>query len=262
MEEQEQQQQQEQEPVTSQPAKEEPVQFPPKAAEADPPGYAPAGTPVGLEYLAQLDKLFVHQKVERNDLASTKFNIMDTSQKPAFEAAESSSFISRLCCFGFRGFTYRVTDTTGQEVFKVRREFSCCKGCPWGCCDCCNYMASVSDRSGQVLGYVSTRCFVCAPGFHLYDAQMNVTDDVRLPCFPYQSACCTGDVVYPVIALGTDSQIATVTKTRCSVKKSTFSNADNYTVVFPQSLDPAKKAVILGAVLVANIMIFENQPSF
>jgi hypothetical protein len=42
-----------------------------------------------------------------------------------------------------------------QEVFRVRREFDCDKGCyccPW---ESCRYYATFEDRNGTVLGYVS-----------------------------------------------------------------------------------------------------------
>ncbi|XP_076434998.1 phospholipid scramblase 2-like [Babylonia areolata] len=252
------------EPVVAQPATVYGVSVQQQGMQPPPSGPI-QGCPPGLEYLAQVDQVLVHQEVEALEAitgieTANRFRILNSAGQQIYFAGEDSSFFERICCTVLRGFVFNVTDNNGQVVMRVRRKFECCKGCSCCmCCTSCNYFASIEDKNGQVLGHISTLPWCCSPIFAIYDENQTVIAEIRLGCCPIQNMCCTADLDFPVVDVSNESQLATIKKTWQGVMKSLFTKADNFSVVFPTNLDVKKKALLIGSVFVVDMMVFEQQ---
>jgi len=225
--------------------------------------YSTTGCPPGLEYLTQLESVNVEQSVDILEIITgfdvqNRFKINNNLNQRVYFAQESSSTLMRLCCGPNRGFTYRVTDNNQLEVFRVVRPFECGKGCY--CCpmESCRYFATVEDKNGVCLGHISNLQFCMSPTFGLYDANRELICEIRGPCCPIQNVCCKDDIDFPVIELSSGSQNGTISKVWGGFLKEMYTKADNYRVTFPVDLDVKKKAVMISAALIMDMMIFER----
>ena len=69
---------------------------------------------------------------------------------------------------------------------------------------------------------------------------------------------CTSDIKFPVYPTSGDTPIGSVTKHYAGFVKELFTNADNFSITFPQDLDVKMKGVLLGACLLIDMMFFER----
>ncbi|XP_070184509.1 phospholipid scramblase 1-like [Littorina saxatilis] len=231
---------------------------------AMPPPPPVPGCPPGLEYLAQLDQVMVEQEVHMLEVLTgfevkNKFRIMNSQNQQVYYAAEESGTLMRICCGPSRGFVYHITDNFNQEVLRVRRDFRCCTGCTCCGCESCRYYAVIEDRNGETLGYVSNLVFCCKPLFGIFDTKQELVAQIRGPCCPIQAVCCTADVDFPVVELANGGHIGTLSKVWPGFLKESFTKADNFRVTFPISLDVKQKALMIAAVFIVDMMVYEVQ---
>lgn len=228
-----------------------------------PPAPVP-GCPPGMEYLSHLDQIMIKQETSFMEILTgwevkNKFKLMNSMGQQVYYALEESDMCQRQCCGPQRGFIYHVTDNMQQEVFRIRREFRCCTGCFWCCCDSCYYFASVEDRNGQVLGHVSNLQFCCSPLFGIWDANKSLVAEVRGPCCPCQTVCCTNDIEFPIFDTKSNGQIGKISKQWPGLLKEMFTDSDNFRVSFPVEADVKNKALMIGAIFIIDMMLYEKQ---
>jgi len=222
-----------------------------------------AGCPQGMEYLTQLDQIIIQQETSLLEALTgwevkNKFRVTNSVGQQVYYALEESDVCQRMCCGPSRGFIYHITDNMQQEVFRVRREFQCCTGvfcCPM---DGCRYFASIEDKNGQVLGHVSNLAFCCSPKFGIFDEQKNLVAEVRGPCCPCQTVCCTDDIDFPIISTQDGTEMGKISKQWPGLLKEMFTDSDNFRVSFPIELDVKKKALMFGAIFIIDMMLYEK----
>ncbi|KAL3310550.1 hypothetical protein Ciccas_010886 [Cichlidogyrus casuarinus] len=120
--------------------------------------------PPGLEYLAFIDELLIHQQVELFEVftgweTKNRYKIKNSVGQQVFFASEESGMCSRQCCGHQRSFIVHITDNRGVEVARVIRQMkllplACC--CLFHLCKCCQPSIS-SDK------YSSTEIIDCQP---------------------------------------------------------------------------------------------------
>ncbi|CAJ0917141.1 unnamed protein product, partial [Mesorhabditis belari] len=114
----------------------------PAAPPGAPVGFMPtmapiAGVPIGLEYLTQIDRLIIQQKVSLLEAVAgwevkNKYAIYNSVGQQVYYAYEESGCCMRQCCGGQRGFTIHIVDNFNREVMRISRPFKCCTWCCFG----------------------------------------------------------------------------------------------------------------------------------
>lgn len=247
-----------QQPQMTQPGGRPPLQF--MAAPE-----AIAGVPPGLEYLAQIDQLLVHQQVEIFELFSgfetcNKYQVKNTLGQQVYFAGEESDMCMRQCCGPQRGFTMHITNNFGQEVIRVMRDFKCCAGCNCcACSDCCAMEVRVEAPVGQMIGYVKQQQSCLAPKYHIQDAERQTVLMVEGPMCICQGPCCTWDQEFKVLSLDGSHEVGKISKQWSGFVKEYFTDADNFGVSFPMDLDVRMKATLLASVFLIDFMFFEQK---
>lgn len=255
----------------------EPVMVPP--APAAPPGHAlpgqiqwmppPAarlGCPPGLEYLAQLDQILVHQQVELLEAftgweTENKYVIKNALGQQVYFASEESELCMRLCCKQQRGFMMHIVNNMNQEVLRVVRPFQCCAGCCW-CADSCDHCAltiSVETPGGEQLGHVRQRGSKWKPHFDILDANFEPVLKIWGPCCRCQTICCMEDVDFTLLTYDESQQIGKISKQWAGITREWFTKADNFGITFPLDLDVKVKGTLLAALFLIDFMFFEHQ---
>lgn len=222
------------------------------------------GCPPGLEYLSQIDRLLVKQKVELLEAftgweTSNKYAILNAAGQQVYYAFEESDTCMRLCCGAKRSFIIHIVNNMNQEVLRVCREFKCFAGCVWcaGCCDCCAHEVQVSLPNGEVLGYVKQVGSLWAPSFEILDADMKKVLDIEGPCCICNGPVCPCENSFEVIG-SNGANIGKVAKVYSGFVQEMFTDADNFCIEFPQDLHINVKATLTGALFLIDFMFFEQ----
>ncbi|XP_064639681.1 phospholipid scramblase 1-like isoform X5 [Lineus longissimus] len=221
------------------------------------PPQAPANCPPGLEYLAQIDQLLVHQQVELLEAftgfeTNNKYEIKNSMGQRVYFAAEDNDCCTRQCCGPSRPFGMKIMDNTNREVVHLQRPLRCTT-C-W--CPCCLQKVEVSAPPGNVIGYVKQAWSVCVPKFKIQNAQEETVLTIEGPCFTC-SIC--GDVEFQVMSADGGTNVGKISKQWTGLAKELFTDADNFGMTFPMDLDVNIKAVLLGAVFLIDFMFFEKE---
>uniref|UniRef100_A0AAY4EGA2 Phospholipid scramblase n=1 Tax=Denticeps clupeoides TaxID=299321 RepID=A0AAY4EGA2_9TELE len=182
--------------------------------------YSPMGVPAGLEYLAQIDQVLIHQKIELLETligfeTNNQYEVKNSMGQKIFDAKEQTDCCTRNCCGPLRCFDIKITDHNGQEVVRLARPLRC-SSC---CCPCCLQEFSVLGASKETLLKVEG---------------------------PLCAISCCGDVDFEVKSKD-DRVIGRITKQWSGLVKEAFTDSDNFGIQFPMDLDVKVKAVLLGA---------------
>ncbi|XP_070561172.1 phospholipid scramblase 1-like isoform X2 [Ptychodera flava] len=158
------------------------------------------GCPPGLEYLAQIDSLQVHQTMELFEVFTgwetrNRYVVNNCLGQRTYYAMEESTAFMRNCCGPSRAFVLHITDNYQQEVLRITREFKCCAGCCWCAgADSCAYEAVVEAPVGTTIGYVRQAASGCSPHAKIMDANRDPIMTMWGPCCPVQGPGCTDDI--------------------------------------------------------------------
>lgn len=223
----------------------------------------PENCPLRMQYLCPLDELHIEQipnpwETEKGWECKNKFKISNTQGEQVYWSRESSHYCQRMWCGRERGLVFHIADSSGYDVFLVRRDFQCCKGsflCPL---DCCRYTAKVEDWTGNTLGFVGSLHPGCVARFGLYDPHEKLIAEVRPPCCPCQSICSTEDVDIPILDTASGSELGRITKQWAGCLNETCTDADRFKITFPVDTDVKMKALMTGAVFIVDMMLYEK----
>lgn len=221
------------------------------------------GVPPGLEYLTQVNQLIIKQIIELLEVftgweTNNKYRVFNTMGQQVYYAGEETDLCMRLCCGPGRGFTIHITDNYGKEVISVKREFKCCAGCCWCAnADCCAFELQVEAPPGQVIGYVRQEQSGWKPHYSIRDANHEKVASITGPCCVCNAPCC-GDVEFPVMSADGLTEIGKVSKQWTGAVSEYFTDADTFSVSFPQDMDVKMKATLFGAVFLIDFMYFEH----
>ncbi|XP_067851122.1 phospholipid scramblase 1 [Heptranchias perlo] len=212
--------------------------------------------PPGLEYLAQIDQLLVHQQVELLEAltgfeTNNKFQIKNSLGQQIYFAAEQNDCCNRNCCGNMRSFDMKIVNNIGQEIMSLYRPLRCA-GC---CCPCCLQELEVMVPPGQVIGYIIQTWHPILPKFTVQNEKREPVLKINGPC----CVCsCMGDVDFQVTSLDETESVGKISKQWTGLLKEAFTDADNFGIQFPMDLDVKIKAVLLGACFLIDFMFFEK----
>lgn len=191
--------------------------------------------PVGLEYLTQIDRLLVEQKVDLIEVFTSweqnnRYNVKNAAGQKVYVAVEDTDPYMRKNCGSKRGFEINIIDNFNQKILKFNREFKCFSGCSWfaGFCDCCTQEVKVESSSNQVLGYVrQTRSFY-QPCFEILDENLSTVVKIEGPICFTQSLFFENS--FKVLTADGQTECGRVTKTNKNLIKQMFTNADTFSI--------------------------------
>ncbi|CAH1781696.1 unnamed protein product, partial [Owenia fusiformis] len=218
---------------------------------------APPNCPPGLEYLAMIDQLLVHQQVELLEAftgfeTNNKYEIKNSMGQRVYFAAEDTNCCTRNCCGKERPFEIQIMDNAGREVIHLSSPLRC-DTC-WF--PCCLKKVEVSAPAGQVVGYVQQAWSILKPKYKIQNAAGDTVLIIDGPC-------CTcnicGDVEFQVYSSDGETPVGQIRKQWTGLVKEMFTDADNFGITFPQDLDVNVKATLLGAVFLIDFMFFEKE---
>ncbi|XP_038061948.1 phospholipid scramblase 1-like [Patiria miniata] len=224
-----------------------------------------SGVPPGLEYLAQIDQLVIHQQIELFEALSgieckNRYVIKNTLGQQVYYAYEESSFCHRCWCGAGRGFVMHIVDNQYQEVMRLVRPFKCCAGCCW-CADaaCCSYEINIESPPGQVIGSVRQIGSKWKPMYEILDDSRATVLRIGGPCCPCQTICCTADVDFKIKGSDGVTDVGKVSKQWGGFFREVITQADNFSCTFPMDMDVRMKATLLGASFLIDYMYFEKE---
>lgn len=223
------------------------------------------GCPPGLEYLAHLDQLLVHQQIELAEIFlnlefENKYVVKNSLGQQVYFASEESECCERVWCGHQRGFLFHITDNMGQEVLRVTRQFKCCAGCSW-CADNdhCSLFVAVESPPGTVIGYVKQTQSWVSPRFDVLTADQECALKIQGHWCRCQTVCCTEDIEFKIFTNDLQTEVGKVSKQWGGWVRESFTKADNFGVQFPQDMDVKVKATLLASTFLIDFMYFEHR---
>lgn len=221
------------------------------------PGFGAGGSSYGVvstqwltntnfaSYLMSATSFHVKQKVELLEVlvgweTANKYTVKDNSGNKVFYVGEETDCCNRNICGKARPFTLIVKDPRGMDVMRFERPLDC--GCCFGLF--CPSVVTVSLPNGQKLGTVEEECDLLYPRYALKNATGQTVLKIKGPLCPMAFGC--GPVMFQVTTPD-DISVGTISKEWGGLVRELFTDADFFSMSFPIDLDPAMKAVCLGA---------------
>ncbi|EFN63314.1 Phospholipid scramblase 2 [Camponotus floridanus] len=221
-----------------------------------PAGWLPPSTTYlpGLQYLMELDYLFVNQKIELLQVftgweTKNRYAVTDIRGETVFYVAEESSICWRLCLGKYRSCEFSVYDRDRREILRMIRPFRC-DSC---CCPC--YLQTLEVYSGNtLLGSVTQEWSLWRPIFYIRDASGQPVLMIKGPIIRF----CI-EVNFKVKSIDDKHRVGMIQKQWSGFGREFFTVSDNFGINFPRDLDVKIKALLLGASLLVDFMYFEQE---
>jgi len=198
-----------------------------------------------MEQLQALDSLAVKQKKEMGEILTgfetkNRYSVINPMGSELYFAEEvGGSFLTRTFLKAARPFTIELNGSSGgQTVLTLKRPFR------WFF-----YELSVYGSGGNLLGSIKRQFDLLRRVYSVMDA--NGQEMFQL----------FGPILHPwtfrIMKQG--EEIGKITKKWSGMLKESFTDADNFGVMFPAGIDVNQKAVLLGAVFLIDFAHFENK---
>ncbi|XP_064615196.1 phospholipid scramblase 2-like [Liolophura sinensis] len=216
-----------------------------------------ANLPPGLQYLAGLDEIVVHQIFEALEVVvgwerNNRYNICNNQEQQVFFAKEDTDCCTRQFLGVIRPFEMMITDNQGQQLIKLDRP---CR-CQGSCCWCC-YLQEMDIQSppGVVVGKIEEIWTCVTPKYVIKDGTGQVIFNILGDCC--YCKCCT-DVVFKIFEGETqNNQIGEIIKHWGGCRE-IFGGVNDFRLKMPQNLDIMKKIILLGSLFLVDFMYFEH----
>ena len=199
-----------------------------------------------LADLAGADALVVRQKKEWGEILTgfetkNRYEVLDQRSRPLLEVLEEGgSFlttITRLFLKALRPFTMHLFSPQGTGLFKLTRPFRFYF-----------HELDVCQSNGAPLGKIKRRFAVLRRIYSVIDRNGHEMYELFGPLLhPWTFKIRKGG-----------QELGKITKKWSGLAKETFTDADNFGIIFPQGIDLSQKAVLLGAVFLIDFVHFEN----
>jgi uncharacterized protein YxjI len=193
--------------------------------------------------LTNYKALFISQKKENIEIftgfeTKNKYAIMDeTGIQILFAAEVGSNFFMRNFLKGSRSFEMQIMDKDGNVALKLQRPFKFIFD-----------ELTILDPNDQVLGKVQWEFSILKKKFKILGKMGEELCSIVAPVFkPW---------TFQLMSNGT--QIGQITKKWSGALKEMFTNADNFSVHFPEQFDHSKRAILIGALILIDFKYFEN----
>lgn len=197
-----------------------------------------------MKRLSSISSLVVSQQKEWGEILTgfetkNRYAVSDVSGSRLYLAAEEAgSTLLRWFLKALRPFTIAVLTEDGQVVLRVMRPFRFYF-----------HRVEVVDSQGQSLGVIERRFSVLRRIYSVLDS----SGEEVFQLF--------GPILHPwTFQIRNDGvEYGKITKKWSGVLKESFTDADNFGVMFPAEWDVKLKALFLGAVFLIDFVHFENK---
>ena len=221
--------------------------------------------------LANLQRVNIIQEVECIDClcpycTQNKYKVINPLNKQKlFDFKEDSLFLERYCSFSCRGFTLKINNTGGSNIYismegekawslpclcfngcgkptikasfnspkrnyfgSVKMDYDCC------CFSVCNHKILIRDRNNNSRFYIKPNCYCIGCHIGIF------------------AKCC--DILFNIYE--GNQIVGTVTKLFCSSFFTFCPKGDNYTINFPKNALPEEKFMIILATILLDYLSF------
>jgi len=200
----------------------------------------------GLQNLADANALIIRQQKEWGEILTgfetkNKYEVMDHLSNPLIEAQEEGgsamATITRLFLKALRPFTMHLFSPQGAGLFKLTRPFRFYF-----------HELDVCQSNGAPLGKIKRRFAILRRIYSVFDRNGNKIFELFGPLLhPWTFQIKKGG-----------QELGKITKKWSGLVKESFTDADNFGIIFPKEADLSQKAVLLGAVFLIDFVHFEN----
>lgn len=196
-----------------------------------------------MEKLSSLEMAMVKQKVEWVEVftgfeGKNRYSVKDSYDNEIYFAVEKSSWLARLFLQFMRPLEVHVMNLDGAGVFKIVKPFRFFF-----------HEGRVGDFNGKYYGKVKRR-------FSLLIKRISVEDPSGQELYDIKS-----EVMHPwTLKIHKNGQeVGEIIKKWSGVGKEIFTDADNFTIKFPVGAAVEEKALLLGALFLADLVYFEKK---
>ncbi|MBL7032421.1 MAG: scramblase [Nitrospira sp.] len=197
-----------------------------------------------MEYLSSYNGLVVTQKKEWGEILTgfetkNKYVVCDTSGNELFAAVEEGgSTLLRFFLKALRPFEINIYTLENELVLNLRRPFRFYF-----------HELHISDGHGKPLGTIKRRFSFLR---RIYSV-LNIAEEELFQLF--------GPIFHPWTfkIRKQEQEYGKITKKWSGLLKEGFTDADNFGVTFPTTLNVKNKALLLGAVFLIDFVHFENK---
>src|SRR3989338_3939306 len=195
-----------------------------------------------MEKLKTAEAVIVRQKKEWGEILTgfetkNKYEVLDTAEQQLYWAAEEGSTLARLFLNVLRPFSIHILSTDGRLAIKTVKPFRFYF-----------HEMDVFDAGGKFLGRIKREFSVLTKKFTVEDAQGAAAYDICAPVLhPW---------TFKISKNG--AELGEIVKNWSGLGKEAFTDADNFSVKFPQEADAGIKAVLLGALFLIDMVCFEK----
>jgi hypothetical protein len=202
--------------------------------------------------------------------AQSEFQIAtkEDKEKNIMYALEDSNFLIRLCYPANRGVSMQIAEKKGDPVF-LEHDMPCHAGV--GACCCFPTMTTKDPATGAMLGK-STAPFQCsfAQQYNVYDANNTHVYHIAPPlclggcCIDpcdkkHGNSCMSCKIPFYIYPVGTTEDVGNITKEWRGMSTEIFTDADTFSVQFPEGVDTSMKATLMGTTFLIDFTYFESQ---
>eukprot|EP00795_Rhopilema_esculentum_P017007 gene17007-8512_t len=194
------------------------------------PERVPTNCPPGLEHLAVMPEIFIHQKISWVEIccdweANQQYEILHPeTNKRLYKVVEDTSCCTRAWCAESRPLEMSILDYTEKEVLHISRPFHCASGT--GCPPCMDEMV-ISTPDGKLLGSVKQQFAWLIPRHHVLDASGDVVFRIEGPC--WYCRCCS-EVPFKIYARGESQEVGIIAKRWTGTAKECCTDVDNFRI--------------------------------
>lgn len=197
-----------------------------------------------MNQLIDHSQLMVKQQKEWGEIITgfetkNKYAIMDSQGNQLYFAAErKGSWFARQFLKANRPFELAILNNSGKQVMSVVRPF--------------RFLfpeVTVYDENNKILGVVKKKFSIISKHYCLYDSNSKELFTLKGPLLK----------PWTFNIMQRDQEVGKITKKWSGLMKESFSDADNFGVLFPKTADVSVKAFILGVVFLIDFVHFENK---
>ncbi|KAB0791107.1 hypothetical protein PPYR_02907 [Photinus pyralis] len=211
--------------------------------------------PPGLEYLAYIDQLIIHQTTDAlqtvaNFETENQYYIANKNEQKVYYAKEKSDACARNCFKAQRSFEMKVFDNFGKEVIHMNRPFACQAFCFF----CCLQSMEVFSPPETPVGSIEQECNLFSPSFAIKNDSGEVVLRIKGPCS--LMPCCSSQD-FEILSVDGNTQVGKILRKSSDHLQAVNSKEDCFGLLFPANLDVRMKAVLIGACFLIDMMYFE-----
>ncbi|MCX5785272.1 MAG: phospholipid scramblase-related protein [Elusimicrobia bacterium] len=195
-----------------------------------------------MEKLKAAESVIVQQKKEWGEILTgfetkNKYAVLDSSNQQLYWAAEESSVLVRLFLKVLRPLTMHILSMEGRPVIKSVKPFRFFF-----------HEATIFNSEGRPLGKIKRRFSILTKKFTVEEPQGAVMYSICAPVLhPWTFKISKNDI-----------ETGEIVKKWSGLGKEVFTDADNFSVKFPQGANEEQKAVLLGALFLIDMVYFER----